>query len=108
MIVFHRPEQSVEIRSLSPSAGKPARLMADWRERFPSLDVRSFEPLDAHEFERVHDPDYVCGVMSLRAVNGFRTRSAEVCESLRYTTGSMVAATCSPRWPRWTAAPGAF
>lgn len=57
LIVFHRPEQSVEIRSLSPSAGKPARLMTDWRERFPSLDVRGFEPLDTRELERVHDGD---------------------------------------------------
>jgi acetoin utilization deacetylase AcuC-like enzyme len=92
MIVFHRPEQSAVTRSSSPSPGKPALLMAHWRERFPDLQVRGFEPVGIDDLCRVHDPAYVRGVMALELANGFGSRSAAVRDSLPYTSGSMVAA----------------
>ena len=100
MQVFYRPEQSVTVQSASPSAGKPAQVVADWRERFgASLDFVSFEPVTREDFYRVHDRAYVDGVFTLERSNGFGTRQAEVVEALRYTSGSMRAAALAA-WQR--------
>ena len=93
MQVFYRPEQSVTVQSSSPSAGKPAQVVADWRERFGArLDFVGFEPVTREDFYRVHDRAYVDGVFALQRPNGFGTRQPEVVEALRYTSGSMRAA----------------
>jgi acetoin utilization deacetylase AcuC-like enzyme len=93
MQVFYRPEQSVTVQSASPSAGKPAQVVADWRERFGArLDFVSFEPVTREDYYRIHDRAYVDGVFTLERSNGFGTRQAEVVETLRYTSGSMRAA----------------
>ncbi len=93
MQVFYRPEQSVIVHSASPSAGKPALVVADWRERFGDrITIADFEPVTREDFYRVHDRAYVDAVFALECPNGFGTRQPEVPESLRYTSGSMRAA----------------
>ena len=93
MQVFYRPEQSVIVHSASPSAGKPALVVADWRERFGErITIADFEPVMREDFYRVHDRAYVDAVFALERPNGFGTRQPEVPESLRYTSGSMRAA----------------
>ncbi len=100
MQVFYRPEQSVFVKSSSPSAGKPAQVVEDWRGRFgASLEFTSFEPVTREDFYRVHDRAYVDGVFTLERPNGFGTRQAEVVEALRYTSGSMRAAALAA-WQR--------
>ena len=100
MQVFYRPEQSVFVKSSSPSAGKPVQVVEDWRGRFgASLEFTSFEPVTREDFYRVHDRAYVDGVFTLERPNGFGTREAEVVEALRYTSGSMRAAALAA-WQR--------
>ena len=83
MQVFYRPEQSVFVKSSSPSAGKPAQVVEHWRGRFgASLEFTSFEPVTREDFYRVHDRAYVDGVFTLERPNGFGTRQAEVVEQL--------------------------
>ena len=69
MQVFYRPEQSVFVKSSSPSAGKPAHVVEDWRGRFgASLEFTSFEPVTREDFYRVHDRAYVDGVLSIAKI----------------------------------------
>jgi len=94
--VFYRPEQSCDdaIR-VSPSAGKPALVMADWMSDASisnHIEVKSFEPTSIEALYATHSKAYVDGVLSCHHPNGFGTRSQNIAASLRYTTGSMIAA----------------
>lgn len=79
----------------SPSAGKPAAVVAAWREQWPALEVRAPVPVTVDELCRAHDRRYVEDVLALRSPNGFGTRSAEVAASLPYTSGALLTAA---RW----------
>jgi acetoin utilization deacetylase AcuC-like enzyme len=94
--VFYRPEQSCdEAVRLSPSAGKPALVISDWLSA-PSIsaaiEVKSFEPAATETLYAAHSKAYVDGVLSCQRSNGFGTKSPNIAASLRYTTGSMIAA----------------
>lgn len=94
--VFFRQEQSSKAAaSYSPSAGKPALVMADWLgndKLAPLLEVHSFEPANDAVLCGAHDPGYVAGVLSGEIENGFENTNMEIANSLRYTVGSMLAA----------------
>lgn len=95
MKVFHRPEQAAtNPDSFSPSARKPTLVVEDWLRRgiVTPEDVKSFPPATMVDFERAHDRDFVRGVFDLEIENGFDNFDVEVAESLRYTSGSMIAA----------------
>lgn len=90
----------------SPSAAKPALVVASWRAE--ALPMRVIEPAPAtvDELCLAHARDYVEGVLARKRVNGFDTRDASVAASLPYTTGAMLhgarvaieegAAVCAP------------
>lgn len=92
--VFYRPEQSsTEANSYSPSAGKPAQVVADWLEHLPDdIEIQSFEPVERKTLYAVHKQSYVDGVLDCKLDNGFGNRSRSVANTLPYTVGSMVAA----------------
>ena len=93
--VYYSDKQSVDDRELfSPSARKPYLVMTDWynKQAFP-IDVRDFKPVRARDLYRVHSKSYVDGVLSTKISNGFGTRSEAIAKSLRWTSGSIVAAT---------------
>lgn len=109
MKVFYRPEQVAEnAASFSPSAGKPALVVADWLKHklITEDDIETFEPVSRETLALAHDRAYVDGVLDLEVDNGFHNRDAQVAASLPYTTGSFLAAaehailynthTCSP------------
>ncbi len=94
--VFYRPEQSCDdaVR-VSPSAGKPALVIADWTSDSAissRIEVKSFEPASTEALYAAHSRAYVDGVLSCQRSNGFGTKSQNIAASLRYTTGSMIAA----------------
>lgn len=94
--VFYRPEQSCDdaVR-VSPSAGKPALVMADWTSNLSissCMEIKSFEPAATELLYAAHSRTYVDGVLSGQRSNGFGTKSPKIAASLRYTTGSMIAA----------------
>lgn len=95
MKLFYRPEQSAaNASSYSPSAGKPALVVADWLRRglVQADDVLDFEPVTRADLYRAHDPAYVDAVLSLQAPNGFGNTDPQVAASLPYTCGSLLAA----------------
>jgi acetoin utilization deacetylase AcuC-like enzyme len=106
--VYFRPEQNVQqVASFSPSAGKPAQVVADWRAHGLPIEVCGFEPITRADLLLAHDADYVDGVLAGRLATGFRVASAEIARSTLYTIGSLLAAaraarqsdggiTCSP------------
>lgn len=93
MRVFYDKRQSVsQNASFSPSAGKPAQVLASWQQLGVPFSVQSFEPLSAEEIALAHDPKYVDGVLACKHNNGFSNRSKEVASALPWVCGSMVAA----------------
>lgn len=90
--VFYSPKQSVaSLKSFSPSAGKPEKLVAQWLERYP-IEIVEPRPVTLQDLGLAHDPSYVLDVIRCRRDNGFGNRSAEVADSLPWTSGSMVSA----------------
>lgn len=95
MKLFYRSEQSAaNVGSYSPSAGKPAQVVADWLRRglVGADDVLEFEPVSREDLYLAHDPAYVDAVLDLREENGFGNCDAGVAASLPYTCGSLLAA----------------
>lgn len=91
--VFYRPEIVAHHASrTSPSAAKPAEVVADWQQAGLPINVRSFEPADRVTLALAHDRDYVDRVLNLELANGFGNRLPQVAASLPYTTGAMLAA----------------
>jgi len=95
--VFYRPEQSSDAaESFSPSAGKPRLVIEDWLshpEIAQHIEIKSFAPAGDDLLLTAHDANYVRGIFSGEIPNGFGNRSREIANSLRYTVGSLVAAT---------------
>lgn len=95
MKLFYRPEQSAaNASSFSPSAGKPALVVADWLRRglVQPEDVLDFDPVSRADLYRAHDASYVDAVLDLREPNGFDNHDAGVAASLPFTCGSLLAA----------------
>jgi acetoin utilization deacetylase AcuC-like enzyme len=95
--VFYRPEQSSDAaESFSPSAGKPKLVIEDWLSRpeiAQHIEIKSFAPAADELLLTAHDANYVAGIFTGKIPNGFGSTSRAIADSLRYTVGSMVAAT---------------
>jgi acetoin utilization deacetylase AcuC-like enzyme len=105
--VFFDPHQSVaNNKSFSPSAGKPALVVEEWRRRGFAFELAPVEPVIRSDFYLVHEKHHVNEVLDLKRVNGFNNKLPEVAQALYWTNGSMVTAslhalrtgqnTCSP------------
>ncbi|MFO0549207.1 MAG: hypothetical protein U0271_12520 [Polyangiaceae bacterium] len=90
--VFYTPRMIADARSYSPSASKPAALVAAWLESGLDITVREPTAATVAELELAHDPRYVADILSGRRPNGFGNTSAEVASSLPFTTGAMLSA----------------
>jgi acetoin utilization deacetylase AcuC-like enzyme len=94
MKIFYRPEQTVlgNCDSFSPSAGKPAEVVASWLRLDPAAALSGFQPLTRADLALAHDRAYVDAVLDLEHANGFGNRLAAIADTLPYTTGSFYAA----------------
>ena len=94
MKIFYRPEQTALGNGdcFSPSAGKPAQVVASWLRLDPAADVVGFQPLTRADLAMAHDRAYVDAVLDLEQSNGFGNKLAAVANTLPYTTGSYYAA----------------
>lgn len=93
MLIYYRPEQAAaNAASYSPSAAKPAQVVADWlaHDLVQQSDIHSFEPVTREQL--AHDRSYVDAVLDLQEENGFGNLDDDVAASLPYTTGSILAA----------------
>lgn len=93
--VFYDPAMAVAVDSFSPSALKPARVVEHWQAIDLPMDIFPVEPVTRADFERVHDPHYVAGVLEGRLPNGFGTTDPAVAATLPLTSGSLLSAA---RW----------
>jgi acetoin utilization deacetylase AcuC-like enzyme len=88
--VYYDDRMVAESRSFSPSAAKPAKVIASWQRRGFPVDLRTPRPVDIDQLCGAHHPDYVRGVLEGRISNGFGNRLPEIAASLPWTTGAMV------------------
>ena len=108
LVVVASPEMVASSESYSPSAQKPAAVLADWQAHALPLDVRAVVPATVNELCLAHDRAFVVDVLAGRRVNGFGNRSANVAASLPFTTGAMLTAArlvLTPGGPRAACAP---
>ena len=90
--VFYTPAQVAVTSSMSPSAGKPAKVVASWQALRLPMRIAAPQPVTVDDFARAHARDFVEDVLAGRRVNGFGNHSAEVAASLPWTTGSLLSA----------------
>ncbi len=79
-------------QSFSPSAAKPAAVMAAWLEAVPDLVVLPPRPVVLDDLVRAHQRRYVEDIIALRRPNGFGSHSDLVNASLWQTNGAMLTA----------------
>jgi acetoin utilization deacetylase AcuC-like enzyme len=90
--VFYTPQQVAQTASISPSAGKPAAVIASWQALGLPIRIVAPEPVTIDDLALAHERGFVERVLALRQDNGFGNRSAEVAAALPWTTGSMLSA----------------
>jgi len=90
--VFYRDEMVPVISSFSPSPGKPALVLQDWKRAGMSIDVRGFAPVSRAQLYLAHNEDYVDGIMDGTRRNGFGGYCRKAAESFSYTCGAMLSA----------------
>ena len=87
--VFYDERQSAERNdSFSPSAQKPAKVVKYWEERHP-IQIMPFEPVTLEDLCRIHDAEYVHGVMQGRITNGFGNCDPVVNSVMPWVSGSV-------------------
>ena len=91
-VVFGPEMVAVAEGSFSPSAGKPAQVIADWAAVGLPLRVVAPEPVSVDMLALAHDRAYVEDVLAGRRPNGFGNVSTLIAASLPYTTGAMLTA----------------
>ncbi|MGZ8271027.1 MAG: hypothetical protein ACXW1T_07450 [Methylophilus sp.] len=89
---FYTSKMVANFNSFSPSAGKPAKVVSSWLNLGLPIKVIEPEPVTTSNLKLAHDHDYVDKILACEINNGFGNKLAEVADSLRYTTGSMLAA----------------
>ena len=90
--IHFTPKMVANVDSYSPSAGKPAQVMASWAELGFPLEVVAPQPVSAEQFALAHDRAFVEGVLSGQIENGFGNTLPSVAASLPYTSGVMLSA----------------
>ncbi len=90
--VFYTPRMVADSGSFSPSAAKPAQVMAAWHAHKLPIEVVEPTPVTIAQLARAHDGDHVAAILGGRAPNGFGNLSLEVAATLPYTSGAMLSA----------------
>jgi len=62
---------AANVQAFSPSASKPAKVIADWRAKGYGLDVKKPIQVSRKTMAQAHNPHYVQSVLSCTAPNGF-------------------------------------
>jgi len=91
--VHYTPKMVGPAQKYSPSAHKPAEVVASWLRLLPTLSIVEPIPVDCDELALAHDRDWVLDVLTGKADNGFGNRSMEVAGTLPHTSGAMLSAT---------------
>lgn len=92
MNVYYTPKMLGPAHAVSPSAYKPAEVVASWLQIAPDLKVIEPAPVTVSQFCLAHDVSFVGDILAGKRRNGFGNTSPEIAASLPYTSGSMLAA----------------
>lgn len=90
--VFVRPQLVAPDQGASPSAHKPAQVVADWQAHGLPIAVVAPPPVTRRQLALAHDGAYVDGVLDGEEPNGFGNCCRAVAATLAYTSGAMLAA----------------
>jgi len=90
--VFFTDRMVAPDQGASPSAHKPAAVVADWIEQGFPISLRVPEACTREDLALAHERTYVDAVLDLQQRNGFGNRSAAVAAALPYTSGAMLSA----------------
>jgi acetoin utilization deacetylase AcuC-like enzyme len=90
MKVYYTPKLLGPAHAVSPSAYKPAEVVASWLRIAPDLEVIEHVPVTVAQFCPAHDLRFVGDVLAGRRNNGFGNTSPAIAASLPYTSGSML------------------
>lgn len=90
--VYYDERMVADVRSYSPSAGKPREVVESWKAFGPRVAFMPFEPVTREQLALAHAREYVDGVLDGRIDNGFENRLTSVARALPWTSGSMLAA----------------
>ena len=90
--VFYHLNQVAHPDSPSPSAGKPALVVADWQTKHFPICIETPTPVSRDQLALAHDRSYVDGVLDLVRADGFGNRRADVAASFPWTNGSFLCA----------------
>lgn len=91
--------------SRSPSAAKPAAVVAAWQEAGLKIALRAVNPVSEDDLSRAHDARFVRAVLAREIPNGFGNTREDVAHSLPYTSGAMLDAARSALSGRIACAP---
>lgn len=92
LTVVYSPLAVADAASFSPSASKPAAVIADWTAHGLPLRVVPPEAASVEELALAHDRAYVEDILAGRRANGFGNVRADVAASLPFTTGALLTA----------------
>lgn len=90
--IHYTPLMAADAASYSPSAGKPAQVMASWADFGLPLEIVVPPPVSVDQICLAHDRAFVEGVLSGQRSNGFGNTLPGVAASLPFTSGAMLAA----------------
>jgi acetoin utilization deacetylase AcuC-like enzyme len=89
--VFYTPKMVADSLSESPSAAKPAAVVASWAKQF-NISVVEPTPVGIEDIALAHDRQWAEEILASKRPNGFGNTSPEVAKSLVYTSGAMLSA----------------
>lgn len=90
--VYYTPRMVADSGSYSPSAAKPAQVVAAWQRRGLAIEVVEPVPVTMEQLARAHDRDHVEQILACSKPNGFGNTSPEVAATLVHTSGAMLSA----------------
>ena len=101
--IHYTPRMVADAASFSPSAGKPAQVMASWAQLGLPLEIVAPPPVSVDQFALAHDRAFVEGVLGGHSYNGFGNKLPSVAASLPYTSGVMLSAARAALANQWGA-----
>lgn len=90
--VFYTPGMVADSGSYSPSAAKPAQVIAAWQASALPIELIAPVPVTIDQLARAHDRKHVEAILAGRKANGFGNTSPAVASTLVHTSGAMLSA----------------
>lgn len=90
--IFYDEKMAVNEKQPSLSAKKPKLLVDQWLKRNLPIEIMAVTPVTNEQFYLSHDKKHVDDILTLKKANGMQTKSQELSDSLKWTSGSLLCA----------------